>query len=26
VSPGDEAHHDEPLFMAGEAFPKFEGG
>jgi serine O-acetyltransferase len=26
VSPGDEAHPDEPLFMAGEAFPKLEGG
>jgi len=26
VSPESEAYHDEPLFMAGEAFPKLDGG
>lgn len=25
-SPPEEAHHDEPLFMSVEAFPKLEGG
>ena len=26
VSPEDEVHHDEPLVMAAEAFPKLDGG